>query len=244
MLLEVQRAQLDRDDQHARLGLRSHDVARQLERVDRRGTAHEADHRTLDGVGQCEVADDRLIESRRHEAGAGDADHVRDAARLAIESELVERAPDEPRRLALENAHPRPRRGERARHVEAILLGSDVAAGRCGLQCGPAIVDRAALDHAAEQRVLALARETAAGEVDEDGVHVVVRHGRDDSVEEGGRHVGSAAAYQANSRILGLFRHLSKWPRCEALRPRAEYSDQPETIGRVVEPRGIEPLTS
>ena len=42
-LLQVQRAELEIDDQHPRLRVGAHDVARQLERVDRRIAAHEAD---------------------------------------------------------------------------------------------------------------------------------------------------------------------------------------------------------
>jgi hypothetical protein len=77
--LEVQRADLDIDDQNPRLGLGAHDVARQLQRVDRGVAAHEADHGALDRVLQAAAGYQFEVYARRGKAGAGCDDQMGDA---------------------------------------------------------------------------------------------------------------------------------------------------------------------
>jgi hypothetical protein len=83
-LLQVQRAEFEVEQQDFGCGLRTHDVARLLEAVDRRVTAHEADHRALDRGVEMQMIEDVEVEARRVQARAARDQHVRDAAAFSF----------------------------------------------------------------------------------------------------------------------------------------------------------------
>ena len=79
-LLKMQRAELQIQQQHTRLGLRANNVVRRLQRIDGRIAAHEADHGPLHRRVQSEMIHHFKIKSRRIEPGARSHDHMRHRA--------------------------------------------------------------------------------------------------------------------------------------------------------------------
>jgi hypothetical protein len=114
IVLEVNRAELDADDEHDRLGLRAADGAGGAQTVERPVAAHEADDLSLHVRAQAELLDEHDVQTRGEEARTRDDDEVRD--RLTADvwrpgHALLDRRAGERRRLAAVELHPGGRRG-------------------------------------------------------------------------------------------------------------------------------------
>src|SRR5207245_1390895 len=87
------------------------------------------------------------------------------------------------RRLVLEALHALGGRGKGAADVEAVGVERRVRAEGARLDGGEAMLDLAAVGHAAEQDLAAAVGEQAFGEVDEWFVHVVIGNRSGDPIE-------------------------------------------------------------
>jgi hypothetical protein len=154
--LEVQRAQLDRDHQHARCRIRAHDMACGPQRGDACVATHEPDHHALDRRRETEPAGEHLVEPGRGEAGAAGHHHVGDAVDLSQPGDRFER---ELGRLAGVDGHAI-ERARRVRHVVEAALG---LVGMVVRQHREAVADTRTLDHAIEQAGLTAAVELPLG---------------------------------------------------------------------------------
>ena len=185
--LQMQRTQLDVEDEHARMRLRAHDVARQLERVDGGIAAHEADHGALDRARQLAALDHLVIEAGRREAGATGDQHMADAVALGAELQAFDRGLRQLGRVPLEAAHARGDIGEIAAQIEALAVDGLAFRPVARRQTGIAVLDAGFIRHALEQQaVAAVAVEQRLRKAAEGVVHVVRRHGRGDAVDVGG----------------------------------------------------------
>jgi hypothetical protein len=182
-VLQVQRAELEADDQHPRLRLAAHRVPGDLQRVDRGLAAHEADHGALHAARQVVALHQVAVEAGCDEAGAGGDDQVRDARRFLRQAEPGEGGVGQRRRLGLVAGHAGAGGGEGpAGSVEAADRARALRLG--GFQHGVAAADVAAHRHAFEGGAAALAIRLAGGEGAEGAMHLVPWHGGGDAVDE------------------------------------------------------------
>ena len=185
----MQRAELEIEQQDFGCGLGSHDVTSLLEPVDRRITAHKADHRALYRGIETEVVEDVEVESRRIQPCAARHQNVRDAAAFRFaELELVEGLLREQRRKALKDLHARGRAGEISAHVKLMRVDDKGRTGRVWGHHGKPPPDSAALCHALKDRLHAWIFEHVAGEVHERLMHIGVGDCGGDAVQVGLRH--------------------------------------------------------
>jgi len=105
VLLKVQRAKLDAQDEHLGLGFGADDMARCLEGVHSRVAAHEADDRTLDGGVETNAIDHLQIDAWRRKSRARGDDQMRDFALAITEVQRLDGALGENGRLDLIFAH-------------------------------------------------------------------------------------------------------------------------------------------
>ena len=88
---QMQRAKLEIEDQHARVGLGAHDVSRELERIDRRMAAHEPDHDPLDRARQSAALDHCEIKAGGGKAGAAGDQNMGDAVAFVAQMQPIDR---------------------------------------------------------------------------------------------------------------------------------------------------------
>jgi hypothetical protein len=148
--LAVQAAKLQVDGQHPGVLLRTHDMARQLERVHGRVASHEADDGALDRRRQAAARHQLEIEARRRKAGAARHHQMSDLAAVGAKPEPLDRGNGKRRGVLFVHAHARRRARQLAPPIEfaasADLLGN-IGEGQAGI----AVFDARPLRHAAEQ---------------------------------------------------------------------------------------------
>ena len=194
ILLQVQAAQLQIDHQDAGLPVGPDDLVGELQRVDRREAAHEADDGPLGAVRQAGRPHDLEIEAGRGEPRAARDDQVGDA----VGFQRSDRLHGQVQRVRLIQRHAGGGGGEGPATVEAAGVQNLVAWPRSGLEDRVAVLDVRQRRHAVEQCPPVRVGDRVAAKLDEGGMDVMRRDGRADAVQPG----------------LGHGRSLMVLPRC------------------------------
>ena len=189
-LLQMQSAEFETDDQNFRLGRRAHDMPRELQGIDRRMAAHEADDGALDGRRKAAAAHDFEVHARRGKAGACRNDEMRDLLRLGTELEPIDRLGAENRRFRLISAHALRRRRKLAEPIEAFAVERIIGARPRRREAGPAPLDLRARHHPLEQQARIAIAQQIPGEAHECVVHFVVGNGGCDTIKINLLHAG------------------------------------------------------
>ena len=159
-------------------------MPRQLERVDRRVAAHEADHRAFHRARQSATCDDFQIQAGRGETGAACDQDMRQPFARRSKVQLFDGRRRKGRRLTLKEPHTRGGGRKISAPVEVI--------GRCrsairmcrGIQIGIAVLDPGSFRHAAEERRIAFVPiQKRMTELQEGLMHIVGRHGGRDPID-------------------------------------------------------------
>ena len=129
-------------------------MSRQLQRIDCRIAAHEANHRTLHAGMKPEVVDDLKVQPRRIEPRAAGHQHVGDTgAFLLIEHKPVHGLPHQHRSVLLKQLHPPRRVGKVAWPIELMrVVRRELAQIFLRIEGRIAMRDAGAAHHAAEDR--------------------------------------------------------------------------------------------
>ena len=150
LFLQMQTGKFQIDHQHLGVRFRADDVARELERIDRSETAHEANDGALDGRRKAAVLHDVEIESRRGEPGAACHDQVGDRAALRCDVERGDGlASQGQRRLAIQR-HARAGGREVATEIKPVAVKNVIARLRPGCEEREAVLDVSEIRHAIE----------------------------------------------------------------------------------------------
>ena len=183
LFLQMQAGQFQIDHQHLRVRFRSHDVARQLQRVHRREAAHEADDGALDGRRKTRVLHDVEVESRRGEPGAACHDQMGDRVAFRRDVERADRLTRQRQRRIAIQRHARAGGWKVAAPIEPLAVEDVIARLRSWREERIAMLDVGQIGHAVEQRAAPRIGQRGAGEVHELGVDVILRNRGADPVE-------------------------------------------------------------